>query len=668
MITSGTTYALRALAVVSLVATIAAWLTVPRLVESAYEGTSLTFFNDLISGQNEHPLQQYLDTVTRYLAVLSVGALLLSVLALGLSFERVRKFFQNKKTLRWVDGVVFIACSSFFLIVISGYTIGTGNHIEQLPMILKLLDPFYLEKDFFVQAGTEFGPRYYFSIFLASLSGAFGLENTSFVLFSLSLVLMVAATYFVGYDLFNHSHAVGMPVLSLGGNQAFFAANHLLPVTLVAPFVMLSIWAGISGRPIIAVAFACVAMPIHPLWGMIVGLLSVFTSFMICLSSDEKTKRIRDIIIATCLLVFCYVILFHGRMDATIDDATFVDIVAQFRHPHHYIPSSWSLGSYVYAVGFMGLYGLSWAAFRLSIPQQSFKIKATLLPIATVLISWIGGYFFVEVIPTRLWTTAQVFRMSTLVNWLGWIVIVGSIAVFIKEAIQSRSQGNSGKSLFSLLIRLSGQTKLAIIVIFVICMALVSRSIFYSMNLKHVAVFGSLGLLVIWFQIIPHGALRRYFPVLGIGFLLMLLVTNHLYMFGLDSFTKAPRVSIEGDELSRYLAANTTKDALVVTPPNRGDLRITAKRALVCDFKAFPFQDWAMLEWRKRMTDCYGEVHEAGFKAQRSMDKKYHLIDNQRLEDLAQKYGATHAVLYADTETRHDVLFSNKRYKLIEIH
>lgn len=68
-----TSCALRVLAVASLVATVAVWLIIPRLVESAYEGTSWTFFNDLISEQNEHTLQDYLDAVGQYLLVLSVG-------------------------------------------------------------------------------------------------------------------------------------------------------------------------------------------------------------------------------------------------------------------------------------------------------------------------------------------------------------------------------------------------------------------------------------------------------------------------------------------------------------------------------------------------------------------------------------------------------------------
>lgn len=95
MITSGAAYALRALAVVSVVATVAAWLTVPQLVESAYEGTSWTYFNDLISGQDEHPLQEYLLLTIQLLTVFSVGTLAVSLFAVSLSTKRGWRVFRN---------------------------------------------------------------------------------------------------------------------------------------------------------------------------------------------------------------------------------------------------------------------------------------------------------------------------------------------------------------------------------------------------------------------------------------------------------------------------------------------------------------------------------------------------------------------------------------------
>ena len=54
-----------------------------------------------------------------------------------------------------------------------------------------------------------------------------------------------------------------------------------------------------------------------------------------------------------------------------------------------------------------------------------FAITSIFVVIAGALV---GGYIFVEVIPTRLAVMAQTFRMVAVAAWLGWIVIAGLIA------------------------------------------------------------------------------------------------------------------------------------------------------------------------------------------------------------------------------------------------
>ena len=88
-------FALRALAVAFAIGSLAAWIFVPRLVESAYSGTSWPFFNDLITGQDQHALSEYLDLVRRMLVLLSVIALAMSALAIALSIERGRQAIRG---------------------------------------------------------------------------------------------------------------------------------------------------------------------------------------------------------------------------------------------------------------------------------------------------------------------------------------------------------------------------------------------------------------------------------------------------------------------------------------------------------------------------------------------------------------------------------------------
>ena len=51
-----------------------------------------------------------------------------------------------------------------------GYRYGDGNQIEQLPIVMRALNPAYLPNDFFTNATQDFGPRALFADFVAGLA------------------------------------------------------------------------------------------------------------------------------------------------------------------------------------------------------------------------------------------------------------------------------------------------------------------------------------------------------------------------------------------------------------------------------------------------------------------------------------------------------------------
>jgi hypothetical protein len=119
--------------------------------------------------------------------------------------------------------------------------------------------------------------------------------------------------------------------------------------------------------------------------------------------------------------------------------------------------------------------------------------------------------------------------------------------------------------------------------------------------------------------------------------------------------------------IARALTKVTTEDALLITPPEFGVLRIIGKRALVVDFKSIPFQDLAMKQWYQRITDIYGNVSGGGFKAVEQLDSAYKNISDKKLTRLAQKYGATHAVLYLATKSSLPNVYSNETYQVVKL-
>ena len=64
--------------------------------------------------------------------------------------------------LQHLDLILFCALAGFASTIIS-YNFGSVDHLEQIPLVLRALDPEYLQNDFFVNVASQFGPRYLYS-------------------------------------------------------------------------------------------------------------------------------------------------------------------------------------------------------------------------------------------------------------------------------------------------------------------------------------------------------------------------------------------------------------------------------------------------------------------------------------------------------------------------
>ena len=135
----------------------------------------------------------------------------------------------------------------------------------------------------------------------------------------------------------------------------------------------------------------------------------------------------------TTLLWIVPTIATRASFSLATDDL--VRIYAHFRVPHHLVPSSWDVGQWALGAGFAIALAIALVEMfrtdKSSGPTRreqlgiGFAITSIFVVIAGALV---GGYIFVEVIPTRLAVMAQTFRMVAVAAWLGWIVIAGLIA------------------------------------------------------------------------------------------------------------------------------------------------------------------------------------------------------------------------------------------------
>ena len=583
---------------------------------------------------------------------------------------------------------------------ITGYSI---LNEEQLPIVMRAIDSSFLTNDFFVNANAGFGPRFYFANFISLIASV---TNLPFAyLFSLlaSNILITIVTAFLTRDLFEGSNLAGIlaavVVMSLFtftlGLGAYIPQVELTPGIMATPLVMIAIWAGYRWRPLSSAFAAGLASLIHPLLGLetgIIVLLALVIEWLIDRRNEQNLDKrkvfLRFIGAGLVLGLFAAFSLVPYSFAERIDSAQFIYLLAYFRHPHHYLPSTFASSEYLSAVSFLIASGIAWYWWQRNLPNAKHS-KFFLYLTAIVLLLCAAGYLFVEVIPTRIWTTAQTFRLLILLKWLGLVFMSGGIARLL---IRNRYNDNFDAYLLLIgllspvtagithgtrLVRNFSRQRISIINAFLqpgpillVVVALLPRFGKLSrINLWQFLLFVLMTLCILYINRIW---LSRS-VVIGIAFIwiLTLFMGAKIFPFGIfEEMRPEIRLSdLTGAEvdIARSAQRITPEDAIFLVPPALGEFRSIAARAIVVDFGSFPFQDLAMVEWQRRLFESYGKPESTGFSAEREMDQNYRKISDSKLNTLGSKYDVTYAILYKETMTSFSSLYENQKYKLVEI-
>ena len=596
---------------------------------------------------------------------------------------------------------------------LSGYFYGLVDHPPHLALIFRAMDPGYLTNDFFVNAASGFGPRFYYSHMLAFLAGYVPLHIVVAVIWLSTFVAVTLITAFAARDitgsLLGGIIAVVLVTLSTPFNLGFNATTwepYLLPRFLALPFLLFAIWKGIRGQPICAATASIPGILVHPS----IGLETACLAMAAAAANRLHSWRIRPdlasfqwgrltlgalIVSLTSLLWIVPTILSGASFTLATD--YLVHINAYFRFPHHLVPSTWQIRDWILGTGFagavaMGLFEMIQTtkaedATRREHSGIGFALTTTF---ALILIVLLGGYVFIEMIPSRLAVAAHVFKLVSVAAWLGWIVIAGLIgklliarawhwaALFVISAV----------SIPTLLVykgitfpasKLDGGSTMK------------SRVFFAGVGLL---VFSTMALTQAW---IGQPTIRDLFLIaLGMPAILLVSISSRLApaaiailvgglvavsaSFILDRYEVFPK-NIPG--VSSYIARHqpiftlddaldrgkaddhaltiaardtTDPDAVFLIPWDWQQWRVLANRAVVVDRKAFPFQERAMEEWYERYLAIYGPG--AGYPDD---------VTESELLELQRRYGFHYAVIPIGASVSFPVTATSERWKLVQV-
>jgi hypothetical protein len=576
---------------------------------------------------------------------------------------------------------------------------------------MRAIDPSYLANDFFVNTFGPTSPRYFFAELIALLSRLAPLPAVYLGLTILCNSLSALVTALFARELFDGSDAVALfaalAVMSaktfwLGYNNIIYYTP-LEPALLVMPLLLVCIWAGLRQRPLLSLAAAGLAALFHPLMGLETGaiMLGVMVIEVVAQHTRLPRKTLFGMLGGGAILAgFAAIVLLPDSSAPTILQQQFIQILAFFRHPHHYVPSTWALWQYAQAAAFLAVVGLAWRLGYKSRERLKQLTRPLLALCAILAVLCLGGYVFVELIPIRLWVTAQTFRLLYIFKWLGLILAAGWVGLAVEKAISptlssqkdQSSTGFSGVRLALLLACLVSQlSMLAAFSYEMLCEF--KRTSWMTKPLVGLGVLAAGGalavvvqpdmqvfFLVALFEIMAVGLLyirpRLAGAALNVALIGALLLpvfwSKQLRPYASTALMPRPVVSLsdlksEEANLANWVRQNTPKDSIFLVNPSLGEFRITAERAIVVDFIAFPFQDQAMAGWQQRIFDCYGVPKAKGFDAVPQMRDKFTKITDKKLATLQVKYGFEYAVLYKSTKTKYPVIFDTQNYKVIQL-
>lgn len=335
-----------------------------------------------------------------------------------------------------IGEIILVTLFGIFVTIYSYEGFGLSNHIEHLPPILRNLDNSYLINDFFTNASVEGIARQNYALLISKLSGT---EDKLPILFLILTILtnvsISLSTFFFTKHLFQNSSRRGIfasaLVLSLftfplAGASSSLYTTYLNPSDIAFALILWAFYFLAKGNILFSVSLSGISSLIHPLLGLEMGVLFIFSYLVSLLIKDEvgfKAKWKKLLVSIIVFILFSLPTVISQFSQSNIESNLFIFIVAYFRHPHHYVPSTFTNHHYKLAIAFLITSGYIWV--RELNKRDFFTSKLIAVLTVTILLLCFCGYFFVEIIPLRIVVTAQPFRLLRIVKWMGLILIAG---------------------------------------------------------------------------------------------------------------------------------------------------------------------------------------------------------------------------------------------------
>ncbi len=496
------------------------------------------------------------------------------------------------------------------------------NQFTQIPIINSILDPNYLTNDWYVSLSRSFGPRtifaYYMSVFarFATLPGAF------FINYLLYIFCIIWSTYNLAQMLFQNKLISFMTTIfvlfgttyGIGGNILItrdFSAPQLPLALIITALILL-----LQEKIFLSLLLIIFATYLHPLIGWEGGSLILFGWSIYDLFLKNQKGQFIPVLkiwgwfaLSTLALSLAY----FSELSTTpvgISQQILINILAFSRNPHHNIASTWRLMDFVRFLIFLATaLFISYKIYPSSNQAARNLFKLLFIISGIILVLNLLGFVFTEIWPIYQVVVAQLFRNNLFLFFTAAVIFYGGTLTLVKKR-QLPTIFLTAIFLFNQpLFSLTGKADLLAFIVFLVA-----------------------GLLYVY---------KKYFLVIVL-LLLAFYLTNYHIPFRYDSDVDQSASFIQ---LINWVKTNTPEKAVFIIPPEMEDFRLMSQRAVVADWKGFPFQKVGMWQWYQRMCDL-GNIKNCkdGLIQRNEVVIGYLTLTPTDILRLAEKYQASYLI------------------------
>lgn len=560
---------------------------------------------------------------------------------------------QQKDFVQTSDSILlglFYACLAWLYL---GYSFGHGNHGQEIPPILAMIDPTLYTLDFSVQEFLLPGPRYAYYYLVAWFSSFFniGVDIVLLILKSLSQVSFYIALAFIFRETKmavsqkeeNHfsndgiffgafATACTFPLLSWG-SDIFYPM--MIPSTLAMTIAIWALYFALKRDWTLAFTCSAIATVFQFLVGFYSGLILIPALTVAAIKIRSFKLFLLPITIFIMPVITIYALTTFSDQGAP-NSFSFLDVFGIFRVPHHWLPStgpwfSWLSDLCLIAGGLIA----SIILWRQSQQNQSL---VTLL-FGIVIVSCLGiilNFLFVEVFPVTLIGKLQFQRIIPFAHVAIFLIVTANVYSVFKINIVSASRRIRFWTLISCFIVLPS----------FLALPLIKAVTFPGIKLWMLFVGGAL----------IYGWLGRAFRIFLLSVTLSTLVFVNSSIFDQlptfigkisNRYQPLNNENWQGKEISSWLRENSSRDSLIIIPPDWNAvsdlLALHSRRSVFFSFKNVPYSNYGVWVWSKRIEELLGVKVGPGLDRDQ-LRQLWKSRGEKKILSLAEQYGACYLV------------------------